>query len=58
MQIVAAGNNIIESWSANNDNLHPNVLIGSHITEFFQLRRPTGISFDFDTVKDVSYTVV
>ncbi|CAO1433697.1 unnamed protein product [Diamesa tonsa] len=50
MQIVAAGNNIIESWSANNDNLHPNVLIGSYITEFFQLRRPTGISFDFDTV--------
>ncbi|CRL05278.1 CLUMA_CG018222, isoform A, partial [Clunio marinus] len=50
MLIVAAGNNLIEAWSANNENKHPNLLIGSPITRFFKLRRPTGIKFDFETV--------
>lgn len=54
MLIVAAGNNLIEAWSANNDNKHPNLLIGSKISQFFKLRRPTGIVFDFTTVRDVS----
>lgn len=58
MLIVAAGNNLIEAWSANNDNKHPNLLIGSPITQYFKLRRPTGISFDFENVKSVSFTVV
>ncbi|XP_070493703.1 soluble guanylate cyclase 89Da-like isoform X2 [Chironomus tepperi] len=50
MKIVAAGNNLIESWSSNNDNKHPNELIGSKITKYFKLRRPTGIVFDFSNV--------
>lgn len=54
MRIVAAGNNLIESWSTNNDNQHPNELIGSKITKYFKLRRPTGIVFDFTNVRDVS----
>lgn len=54
MLIVAAGNNLIEAWSANNENKHPNILIGSPITQFFKLRRPTGIVFDFENVKSVS----
>lgn len=54
MLIVAAGNNLIEAWSANNDHKHPNLLIGSPIGQFFKLRRPTGIMFDFATVRDVS----
>lgn len=54
MRIVAAGNNLIEAWSANNDNKHPNELIGSKITKYFKLRRPTGIVFDFTNVRDVS----
>lgn len=55
MLIVAAGNNLIEAWSANNDNKHPNILIGSPISMFFKLRRPTGIVFDFENVKSVSF---
>lgn len=54
MRIVAAGNNLIESWSSNNDNKHPNELMGSKITKYFKLRRPTGIVFDFTNVRDVS----
>lgn len=54
MLIVAAGNNLIEAWSANNDNKHPNLLIGSPISQYFKLRRPTGIVFDFENVKSVS----
>lgn len=56
MQIVAAGNNLIESWSSNNDNKHPNELIGCKITKYFKLRRPTGIVFNFENVRDVSHT--
>ena len=58
MKIVAAGNNLIESWSSNNDNKHPNELIGSKITKYFKLRRPTGIVFDFSNVRDVSFCTV
>lgn len=58
MKIVAAGNNLIESWSSNNDNRHPNELIGSKITKYFKLRRPTGIVFDFENVRDVSIFTV
>lgn len=54
MEIVAAGNNLIEAWSANNDNKHPNILLQSKISQFFKLRRPTGIVFDFENVKSVS----
>jgi Heme NO binding associated len=56
MKIVAAGNNLIESWSANNDFKHPNELFGSKITKYFKLRRPTGIVFDFTNVRDVSFS--
>jgi len=58
MQIVAAGSNLIESWSINNDNKHPNFLIGSLITEYFKLRRPNGIVFDFANVRSVSFVTV
>lgn len=54
MKVVACGNNLIETWSANNDNKHPDILIGSHITEFFKLRRPSGITLAFEVVRDVS----
>lgn len=54
MRIVAAGNNLIESWSSNNDNKHPNELIGCKVTKYFKLRRPTGIVFDFHNVSNVS----
>lgn len=54
MEIVAAGNNLIEAWSANNENKHPNELIDSQISKYFKLRRPTGITFDFENVKSVS----
>jgi guanylate cyclase, other len=54
MKVVAAGNNLIESWSANNDNAHPNELIGSQVSKYFKLRRPTGIVFSFENVRDVS----
>jgi guanylate cyclase, other len=54
MVIVAAGSNLIEAWSANNENKHPNELLGSEISRYFKLRRPTGITFDFENVKSVS----
>jgi hypothetical protein len=54
MNVVTAGNNLIEAWSANNDHRHPNELLGSKITKYFKLRRPTGIVFNFENVRDVS----
>jgi hypothetical protein len=56
MKVVAAGNNLIESWSQNNENKHPNELIGSRLTKYFKLRRPNGIIFDFANVRDVSFS--
>lgn len=60
MLVVAAGNNLIESWSVSNENKHPNMLIGSPFMNYFFLRRPTDIVFDFENVKNVSsnHTVV
>lgn len=58
MLVVAAGNNLIESWSLSNENKHPNLLIGSPFSKYFFLRRPTDIVFDFENVKNVSSDTV
>jgi hypothetical protein len=54
MLVVGAGNHLIESWSVSNENRHPNLLIGSHFSEYFYLRRPTDFALTFENVKSVS----
>jgi guanylate cyclase, other len=50
MKICGAGEKILEAWSTNNNNKAPNLLMGTALTEYFRLRRPTGITLDWDTV--------
>lgn len=50
MQITAAGEKLIESWMLNNVSCSPTELMGSNVTDFFKLRRPTGITFTWENV--------
>lgn len=54
MRISGAGEKLVEAWVAAHHNETPDILIGSFVTEYFKLRRPTGINFNFATVRDVS----
>ncbi|XP_053698579.1 soluble guanylate cyclase 89Db-like [Sabethes cyaneus] len=51
MQITAAGEKLIESWMLNNVNCSPTELMGSKVTDYFKLRRPTGITFTWENMK-------
>ncbi|XP_055525809.1 soluble guanylate cyclase 89Db-like isoform X5 [Wyeomyia smithii] len=51
MQITAAGEKMIESWMLNNVNCSPSELMGSKVTDYFKLRRPTGITFTWENMK-------
>ena len=53
MLITGAGEKLIEAWMANNDYQSPEILINSVVTDYFKLRRPTGILFNWATVRDV-----
>ncbi|XP_029713132.1 soluble guanylate cyclase 89Db isoform X1 [Aedes albopictus] len=51
MRITAAGEKLIESWILNNATRSPTELMGSKVTEYFKLRRPTGITFTWENMK-------
>jgi guanylate cyclase len=55
MRISGAGEKLVEAWQAANNNESPDILISSLVTDYFKLRRPTGINFNFSTVRDVSF---
>lgn len=50
MNITSAGEKIIETWILQNPRKPPQLFLGSHITDIFKLRRPKGISFNWQTV--------
>lgn len=50
MCITSAGEKIIETWILQNPRKPPQLFLGSHITDIFKLRRPKGISFNWQTV--------
>lgn len=50
MCITNAGEKIIETWILQNPKKPPQLFLGSHITDIFKLRRPKGISFNWQTV--------
>lgn len=50
MCISSAGEKIIETWILQNPKKPPQLFIGSPITDIFKLRRPKGISFNWQTV--------
>lgn len=50
MCITNAGEKIIETWILQNPRKPPQLFLGSHITDIFKLRRPKGISFNWQTV--------
>lgn len=54
MKICGAGEKIVDAWSANNNNKAPNLLMGTQVTQSFKVRRPTGISFDWETVNNLT----
>ncbi|XP_058812767.1 soluble guanylate cyclase 89Db-like isoform X1 [Topomyia yanbarensis] len=51
MEITAAGEKLIESWMLNNVSCSPTELMGSKVTDYFKLRRPTGITFTWENMK-------
>ena len=51
MRITAVGEKLIESWMLNNVSRSPLELLGAKVTDYFKLRRPTGITFTWNTVK-------
>ncbi|XP_058062211.1 soluble guanylate cyclase 89Db-like [Anopheles bellator] len=53
MKITAVGEKLIESWMLNNANRSPIELIGAKVTEHFKLRRPSGITFTWENIKNL-----
>lgn len=49
MKVCGAGEKIVEAWSINN-NKNPKEMLGVLLTDYFRIRRPLGIEFDWDTV--------
>lgn len=50
MKVCGAGDKIMEAWSANNNQCPPAAMMGVLLTDYFKIRRPLGIKFDWDTV--------
>lgn len=54
MRIYAYGEKLAEAFLNANYSEAPDVMIGSLVTDYFDIRRPIGINFTFETVKNVS----
>jgi guanylate cyclase len=53
MKIVGAGEKMMEAWlEAHAEDDVPQML-GHDVTDYFKLRRPSGMRFDFKSVKEV-----
>lgn len=50
MRVCGAGDKIMEAWSANNKFCAPSSMMGIKLTDYFKIRRPLGIIFDWETV--------
>ncbi|XP_063698080.1 soluble guanylate cyclase 89Da-like [Culicoides brevitarsis] len=49
MKVCGAGEKIVEAWSINNDR-DAREMMGVTLTDYFRIRRPIGINFDWETV--------
>lgn len=54
MRVCGAGDKIMEAWSANNNYCPPASMMGIKLTDYFKVRRPLGINFDWDTVSHLT----
>lgn len=50
MKVCGAGDKIMEAWSANNNQCPPASMMGITLTDYFKIRRPLGIKFDWNTI--------
>lgn len=50
MKVCGAGEKIVDAWSECNNRKAPNLMMGANITDCFQIHRPSGITFDWETV--------
>lgn len=50
MKVCGAGEKIVDAWSECNNRKAPNLMMSANIVDCFQIYRPSGITFDWDTV--------
>lgn len=54
MKISGAGEKLVESWLVNTTNKTGKELLNAPVTDHFRLRRPKGISFCWQTVRNLN----
>lgn len=57
MCIQSAGEKVIETWILQNPSKPPQSFWGSRLIDIFKLRRPKGITFDWDTVIQMNMVI-
>lgn len=57
MRISGAGEKIVETWILQNQNKNPRSFWGSYLVDLFKLRRPKGITFDWQTVIQLNLVI-
>lgn len=57
MRITGAGEKIVETWILQNQNKNPRSFWGSRLVDLFKLRRPKGITFDWQTVIQLNLVI-
>lgn len=50
MKVCGAGEKIVDAWSESNNRKAPNLMMSMPIVDCFRIHRPSGISFDWETV--------
>lgn len=57
MRVRSAGEKIVETWILHNPSKRPQSFYGSHISDIFKLRRPKGVSFEWQTVLQLNLVI-
>lgn len=57
MRISRAGEKILETWILQNPSKAPQSFWGSRLVDVFKLRRPKGVSVDWDTVLQMNLVI-
>lgn len=57
MRIQKAGEKIFETWIVQNPKKKPQLFLGSRVSEYFKLRRPKGIKFNWETVSQMHLVI-
>lgn len=57
MRIQKAGEKIFETWIVQNPKKKPSLFLGARVTDYFKLRRPKGIKFNWETVAQMHFVI-